>query len=117
MKKHWSFAEWIANFLQDDGTLYDDEYFDDYYDTIGMDNDGYEDDGVVEGILIIGITVSLVFLLWWRQRIQQANGQADEARRREQGLQPQPPAAPPHGDGGGIQGDAFVDHAANGIGL
>jgi SEL1 protein len=111
-KKDWSLSEWIANFLQDDGYEYDDYYADDLYDdTIDGSIDGFDEGGVVESALIISLMAALVFLLWWRQRIQQAHAEAEEARRREQGLPHQPPAArvnPP---------DAFQGWAAGGNGL
>lgn len=112
-QKDWSLSEWIANFIQDDGLLYDDEYYeDDMFDgAIASGDDDFDDGGVVESLLIIGITMSLVLLLWWRQRMQQNHAQAEEARRREQGLPPhQPPAA-------NNIGDAFAGWAAGGQGL
>jgi SEL1 protein len=96
-KKDRSFSEWVANFLQNEGQVFDEEYYNggDLYDGAIGDGQDTEDDGVVESILIIGITFSLVFLLWWRQRLQQAHQQAEDARRREQGLPPNPrPEAP-----------------------
>ncbi|KAG5663747.1 hypothetical protein KAF25_006332 [Fusarium avenaceum] len=97
-KKDRSFSEWIANFLQDDGQVFEEDYYTggDLYDGALGDGQGTDDDdGVLESILIIGVTFSLVFLLWWRQRLQQAHQQAEDARRREQGLPPNPrPDAP-----------------------
>jgi SEL1 protein len=79
-------SEWIANFIKDDGYPDEDIYADELYDDDYVEGD-FDDDGVVESILIIGIMMTLVFLLWWRQRIQRV---AEDARRREQGLPPQP---------------------------
>lgn len=113
-KQDWSLSEWIANFLEDDGLVYEDEFYeDDMYDgAIATGEDEFDDSGVVESLLIIGITLALVFLLWWRQRMQQAHAQAEEARRREQGLPPhQPPANRVD------QPDPFAGWAAGGQGL
>jgi SEL1 protein len=110
----WSLSEWIANFFQDDGYEYDDgvDYYDeDVYE--GHEDGDFDDAGVVESLLIIGITVSLVFLLWWRQRMQQAHAQAEDARRQQQGLPPR------QGQGAGVDGGdgGFQPWAAGGIGL
>lgn len=84
--------------MQDDGQVFEEDYYTggDLYDGALGDGQGTDDDdGVLESILIIGVTFSLVFLLWWRQRLQQAHQQAEDARRREQGLPPNPrPDAP-----------------------
>lgn len=64
-----------------------------YDDTIGDEEGDFDDGGVLESVLIIGVMTALVFLLWWRQRIQQAHAQREEERRRAQGLPPQQPAA------------------------
>ncbi|KAI9171772.1 Protein sel-1 [Paramyrothecium foliicola] len=111
--KDWSLSEWITNFFQDEGYVYDDngEYYDD--DVYGgHEEDEFDDAGVVESLLIIGITVSLVFLLWWRQRMQQAHAQAEDARRQDQGLPPRQGQ-----ENRGDAGDAFPAWAAGGIGL
>lgn len=111
--KEWSLSEWIANFLQDNN-LYDDElYAEDGLDgTIGGGGEGLEDGGLLESVVIIGVTSGLVLLLWWRQRVQQANAQADDERRRNRGQ----PAHQAQGDQGeGIGG--FREWAAGGIGL
>lgn len=76
-KQDWSLSEWIANFLKDDGQYYEEEdLYSDYMDE-PMDEGGDEDfldgGGVMESFLIIGVTMSLVMLLWYRQRMQQAN--------------------------------------------
>ncbi|KAF5573804.1 HRD3-like protein [Fusarium pseudocircinatum] len=92
-KKDRSFSEWIANFLREDNQYYEEEHYTggDLYDGALGDGQGTDDDdGVLESILIIGVTFSLVFLLWWRQRLQQAHQQAEDARRRDQGLPPNP---------------------------
>lgn len=89
--------------MQTEGQVFDDEeYYNggDLYDGALGDGQNSDDDGVVESILIIGITFSLVFLLWWRQRLQQAHQQAEDARRREQGLPPNPRAEAPGADFG-----------------
>lgn len=78
----------------------------------GHDSGDLDDAGVMESLLIIGITVCLVFLLWWRQRMQQAHAQAEDARRREQGLPPRQAQ-----DNRGEGGDAFPAWAAGGLGL
>lgn len=89
VKKDWSLSEWIANFIKDDGyyDYEDDVYLDDLYDdTIGGGgNEGDLDEGgLVESLLIIGVMGALVFLLWWRQRIQQAHAQRHEEQQRQQ---------------------------------
>lgn len=77
-----------------DGTLGDDE----------------EDilDGVVESTLIIGITLALVLLLWWRQRMQQQHAQNVEGERQNQRQQQGNPINPE---------DAFPAWAGGGMGL
>lgn len=107
----------MENLLQPVEWEYDDE--DDY--TNGMygsgiagDDEDWEDDGLLESLLIIGLTMSLVVLLWWRQRIQQARAQAEEARRREQGL---PPHQPPAANQPGVGAANFQGWAAGGMGL
>lgn len=65
----------------------------------------------MESVLIIGVMTALVFLLWWRQRMQQAHQRQEDTRRREQGL---PPLEQNQGPGG--NGD-FAGWAAGGIGL
>lgn len=107
-------SDWIANFLQDDG-LADDEddyYMDEMYDGAVDGDDEFDDAGVVESILIVGITMSLVLLLWWRQRMQQAHAQAEDARRQEQGLPPRPAQ-----ENRPVAGDGFPAWAAGGMGL
>ncbi|KAK8927503.1 hypothetical protein H634G_05234 [Metarhizium anisopliae BRIP 53293] len=125
--KDWSLAEWIANFMKDD-QYYDDEalygdYMDD--DTLDVGDDDYLDaGGVVESILIVGITFSLVLLLWYRQRMQQAYAQAEEARRQGQGqgqgqgqqAQAQQPIPGPAGNPAN-RFDGFGGWAAGGMGL
>ncbi|TFA98315.1 Protein sel-1-like protein [Trichoderma ghanense] len=108
-RKDWSLSEWIANFLEDDGVVYEDEYYDDYYDeTIG--NEGEDAlDGVVESVLIIGITAALVLLLWWRQRMQQQQHAQNEEGARQNQRQPQANAVNPE--------DAFPAWAGGGMGL
>lgn len=112
--KDWSLGEWIANFLEDDNLMYEDDlYVEDAFDgTIGAGEEGLDDGGVLESVLIIGITMALVALLWWRQRMQQAHAQAEEDRRRNQGQ----PAHPPQGNQGN-GADGFRGWAAGGIGL
>lgn len=114
-RKDWSLSEWIANFIQEDAYyVYDDEpYVDELYDdTIDGGEGDFEEGGVLESVLIIGIMTALVFLLWWRQRIQQAHAQREEERRREQGLPPRP--LPPQGNG---PEEGFAQWAAGGMGL
>lgn len=103
--KDWSLSEWVANFLKDDATPYDDEpAYADYMDeTIDVGDEDYLDaGGVLESFLIIAVTMSLVLLLWYRQRMQQAHAQTEQARRRDQDQgqapqqqQRQAPPAPP----------------------
>ncbi|PNY25012.1 Protein sel-1 [Tolypocladium capitatum] len=111
--KDWSLGEWIANFLDDNLLPEDELYVVDTFDgTIGAGQRGDDDGGVLESVLIIGITMSLVCLLWWRQRMQQAHAEAEDERRRNQGQ----PAHPPQGDQGD-RADGFRGWAAGGIGL
>lgn len=78
-------TEWINSFLEDD-EIYDEYYVDEYYDDAVAEGDGVlEEGGIVESFLIIGITVCLVLLLWWRQRVQQQNAQPDANQRQNQG--------------------------------
>jgi SEL1 protein len=107
-KKDWSLSEWITNFLEDEGLPYDEEYLDDMYDgTLGDDNEDILD-GVVESTLIIGITLALVLLLWWRQRMQQQHAQNVEGERQNQRQQQGNPMNPE---------DAFPAWAGGGMGL
>ncbi|KAK5992758.1 Suppressor of lin-12-like protein 1 [Cladobotryum mycophilum] len=86
-KKDWSLSEWIANFLQEDNLVYEQDYFDDMYDgTLGAGEE-LLDGGVIESLLIIGITMTLVLLLWWRGRMQQQHARNNEDGRGEQGQQ------------------------------
>ncbi|KAG6008009.1 hypothetical protein E4U21_005243 [Claviceps maximensis] len=112
----WSFSEWIANFLKDDDPYYDDEdlYSDYMGDTMNVGEEDYLDaGGVVESILIIGVTMSLVLLLWYRQRMQQAHVQAQtdnnnvrheqpDPAAQEQQQQQQPDVQPPAAGGGNL---------------
>ncbi|KAI5467283.1 hypothetical protein BGZ63DRAFT_346511 [Mariannaea sp. PMI_226] len=110
-KKHRSFSEWVANFLQDEALEYDEEFYSDnlYDDPLGGEGMS-EDDGILESFLIIGVTFALVFLLWWRQRLQQRHlQQQEEMRRQEQGLPPNPPR-----DNGREGAEAFGEWAAGG---
>ena len=112
--------------MSDDEYMYDEEdgYADDYYDvTIEGEEGAFEDDGVVESLLIVGITMSLVFLVWWRQRIQQANARGEEVRRQEQGLPPHQAPAPQQQPQQQQENnrfnpaDLFPGWAGNGVGL
>lgn len=102
---------------EDDEALYA-EYMD---DTLDVDDDGYLDaGGIVESILIIGVTFSLVLLLWYRQRMQQAHAQAEDVRQQGQGQQQQqqqqqPPPGPPGNPANPF--DGFGGWAAGGMGL
>ncbi|KAJ3476116.1 hypothetical protein NLG97_g9227 [Lecanicillium saksenae] len=90
-KKDWSLSEWINNFI-DGELMYEDEFYEDYYDANTIDGaEMFEDSNILESLLIVGVTFALVGLVWWRQRIQLQRAEAEERRRREQGL---PPAAP-----------------------
>ncbi|RFU26642.1 hypothetical protein B7463_g9708, partial [Scytalidium lignicola] len=99
-KRHWSFSEWIANFLQDDYAYYGDGNYDESYlpdnDPMpGGDADGlYEDiidDGVLESFIIIGLAAALVFLVYYRQQ-RQAMHRREEARAQgAQGMDGQQP--------------------------
>ncbi|PFH59512.1 hypothetical protein XA68_12244 [Ophiocordyceps unilateralis] len=106
--KDWSLAEWIANFLEDDTLSYEEETReqDSLDGTMGTGEEVLEDGGVLESVLIIGVTTALVLLLWWRQRMQQGHGQADEERRRNQGQAEHP--RPANG------ADGFREWAAGG---
>ncbi|KAM0248403.1 hypothetical protein ACHAQJ_009478 [Trichoderma viride] len=107
-KKDWSLSEWINNFLEDEGLAYDDDYYDDIYEgTIGDDAEDILD-GVFESTLIICITLALVLLLWWRQRMQQQHAQDVEGARQDQ-RQPQGNVVNPE--------DAFPAWAGGGMGL
>lgn len=85
--KEWSLSEWISNFLQDDNLFYDDALYDDFYDDNGAGlEDGEESevrDTVLESVLIASVAMSLMFLVWWRQRMQQIRGEAEEDARRD----------------------------------
>ncbi|KAH8734922.1 hypothetical protein BGZ61DRAFT_343694 [Ilyonectria robusta] len=112
-KKVRSLSEWIANFLQDNTLHYEDEFYNAeglYDDTLASGDVLNEDDGIVESFLIIGITLCLVLLLWWRQRLQQVHMQEEDNRRREQGLPPNPARENAAGEG-------FAEWAAGGGGL
>ncbi|OAQ66867.1 ubiquitin-protein ligase Sel1/Ubx2 [Pochonia chlamydosporia 170] len=125
--KDWSLAEWIANFMKDDPYYDEDSLYGDYMDddTLDVGDEDYLDaGGIVESLLIIGVTLSLVLLLWYRQRMQQAHAQAEEARRQDQNQnqnqnqqpQPQPPMP---GAPGNLANpfDGFGGWAAGGMGL
>ncbi|KAM3565165.1 hypothetical protein ARSEF4850_001538 [Beauveria asiatica] len=111
-KKDWSLSEWINNFIDGD-LLYDDEYYEDYYDANTIEGgEIFDDSNVLESLLIIGVTFALVGLVWWRQRLQMQRAEAEERRRREQGL---PPGAPVVMDPNMMGG--FPGWAAGGIGF
>ena len=123
--KDWSLSEWIANFLEDDNLYYEDDMYggggegddDDVFEgTIGAGEGDVDDGGVLESIVIIGVTMALVFLVWWRQRMQQAHAEAEEERRRNQG-QAAAGAHQPAANRGGDGADAFGAWAAGGVGL
>lgn len=90
-KKDWSLSEWINNFLDGDQFLYEDDYFEDYYEGTIDSGEDFDGSSVLESLLIVGVTFALVGLVWWRQRIQLQRAEAEERRRREQGLPPNPP--------------------------
>lgn len=125
--KDWSLSEWIANFLKDDARYYDDDedlYSDYMDDTLDVGDEDYLDaGGVLESILIIGVTMTLVLLLWYRQRMQQARAQVEHVRREEQNPPPQQPGQQPgqqpQGQGGDPANppDGFAGWAAGGVGL
>lgn len=111
-KKDWSLSEWINNFIEGD-LLYDDEYYEDYYDANTIEGgEIFDDSNVLESLLIIGVTFALVGLVWWRQRLQMQRAEAEERRRREQGL---PPGAPVMMDPNMM--GRFPGWAAGGIGF
>ena len=123
-KQDWSLSEWIANFFREDFFAFDEDYYTDdmYDDTIGGSGDDYEDDGIVESFLIIGVTMSLLLMLWWRQRMQQNHARDQNARQREQQQQQQQQqqqgqVQPAQQDGRPDLGDAFPGWAAGGMGL
>ena len=71
-----------------------------------------EDDGAIESLLIIFITLALGFLLYYRQRMQQAHQEREDDRRLDQGLPPrQQPDVPP------AVGNGFQAWAGGGLGL
>jgi SEL1 protein len=118
--KDWSLSEWVTNFLKDDPYYEDDEalYGDYMDDTMDVGEEDYLDaGGLVESILILGITFSLVLLLWYRQRMQQAHAQAEEARRQGQGQGPQQQQMPGPGANPANPFDGFGGWAAGGMGL
>lgn len=84
-------SEWINNFIYSDKLLYEDEYYDDYYEATIDGAEDFDDSNILESLLIVGITFALVGLVWWRQRIQLQRAEAENRRRREQGLPPNPP--------------------------
>jgi SEL1 protein len=123
LKKDWSFSEWVANFVQDDGR-WDYDSFEDLYDDTAMpggdaalpDELG-EDDGVVETLFIIGLMAVLAFLVYYRNQRQAAARRAEEEQRARLNGVPLAPAAvadrgvfPPPGD------PAVADWAVGGIG-
>lgn len=113
-RKQRSISEWFSTFFQEDGLVYDEEYYnDDIFDGTMGNGEGGEDDGALESLLIIAITLALGLLLYYRQRVQQAHQEAEDARRREQGLPPreQPENRPPEGV------DPFQAWAGGGLGL
>ncbi|ROT42325.1 HCP-like protein [Sodiomyces alkalinus F11] len=104
-KKDWSLSEWIANFMKDTASYYDDDYYEDIYDenTIpGGDSDILGDDDLTEGLIIVFLALCLVLLLYYRQQIQQRRRRAEETRRQQQqqqqahGQQGPAPTAPAH---------------------
>lgn len=69
--------------------MYDDDVYVDHnenlYDDPLSHGEGLnEDDGVMDSFLIIAITFTIVFLLWWRQRLQQRQIEVDMQRQREE---------------------------------
>ncbi|KAK2593201.1 ERAD-associated protein [Conoideocrella luteorostrata] len=125
--KDWSLSEWISNFLKEDARYYDDEdlYSDYMDDTLDVGDDDYIDaGGVLESVLIIGVTMSLVLLLWYRQRMQQVHPQAEDIRPQGEGQgqgrdqeQQQQRADPPQAPGGRNMADRFGGWAAGGMGI
>ncbi len=90
-RKDWSLSEWINNFLDADAALYEEDLYEDMYDATSIP-EGEEDSfagGIVESLLIVAITMTLVFLIWWRQRIQQARNELDDPQWGERGRQQQ----------------------------
>ncbi|KAK4170323.1 protein sel-1 1 [Cladorrhinum sp. PSN259] len=84
-RKQWSLAEWINNFLRDDGAQYYDEFFDEYYDEAagmpGGDGPDFEgdEDGLVESVVIIGLVAALAGLLVYRNQRQRRREEQEEA--------------------------------------
>jgi len=87
--QEWSLGEWVANFLQDDGSYHGDDPYDDMYDdAMPTGDDGLPDDiddGVLESLIIVGLAAALVFLIYYRQQRRQAHAREQEEARRRQG--------------------------------
>ncbi|KAI9744469.1 MAG: ERAD-associated protein [Claussenomyces sp. TS43310] len=124
-KKHWSMGEWISNFLQDEGSPYEDDIDNDllpHSDPMpGGDQDilydDLIDDGIIESLIILGLAAALVWLIYYRQARQLAHRRGEEARIAQEGGQLRPAAQqaerglfPQPGD------PAFRDWVAGGIG-
>ncbi|SPO02187.1 related to HRD3 - involved in degradation of Hmg2p [Cephalotrichum gorgonifer] len=87
-KKDWSLAEWITNFIQDDGLYYEEGLYDDIFDdTIGDHEHELDDEAGVELLFILGISMLLAGLLYYRQfRQQQARrNEVAQAQAQDQG--------------------------------
>lgn len=98
-KKKRSFSEWLDQFLQADAQMYAEQFEADDWDAAHHDgsdpmpggDDFWEggeeiDDEVLVTLLLGGLVALLGWLVWYRQQRQRAA----EARRREQGAEPQP---------------------------
>lgn len=99
-KRKYSFAEWVANFLEADLEQYAAELGEDVgvgpaqdeWDTAaGADGPLYDDidDGIVEMLAFLGLAGALAFLVYWRQQVggrarddaNRANGEGEQAQR------------------------------------
>lgn len=101
--------------MSEDLTFAEEELYEDMYDdTIGLDDFVDDDEGVLESFLIIGITMSLMFLLWWRQRVQAQNQVGNNGNPGQAGQNNQQQGQPPPG---AAPADGFPGWAAGGFGI
>ena len=98
---------------------YEDESFmDEYYDNTMEGDEGafFDEDGLIESLLIVGITMSLVLLIWWRNRIQRGGNNGNQGQDQHQEDVPGQQAQPQQNNGRN-PGDLFGAWAANGMGF
>ncbi|KAF2091011.1 HCP-like protein [Saccharata proteae CBS 121410] len=115
-QKPFSFLEWLDAFLEADARDYYDSFEPDDWEHDGMpggDGDYYDDidEGIIESLVIVALTASLAFLVYYRQ--QRALAQRERAEREERQRH----------DNGGMEGQqqqqgdpAFNDWVAGGVG-